>query len=247
MKKSTIKKLNQLNKDFYHQTADQFSQSRSYYWSGWKKLLPYVNVITAQKNKLEVLDVGCGNGRFGLFLAEKSPGVKINYFGIDFSRDLLTKAEEKLSSAKINYNLTQKDILRGLDLKSKKFDLIACFGLFHHLPSFNLRQKKLMELANYLNTGGLLVITFWQFGDKTRFKEKIVPPKEVGIDQKELENNDYILDWKRGQRRFRYCHHSNQVELEKMVKNVNLKLIDHFLADGKTNDLNLYLVLKKLT
>ncbi len=244
MRKSTIKKLNQLNKNFYQKTAEEFSRSRSYFWSGWKKLLPYLNILTARKKEINVLDVGCGNGRFGLFLDENSPGAEINYLGIDFSQKLLAEAKKDLRSTKINYNLVEKDILQKLNLKSKKFDLIVCFGLIHHLASFKLRQEKLMELADYLNTGGLLVVTFWQFGNKPRFEEKTVRPDKVGLDSSRLEENDYILGWKQKEKIYRYCHYVDYREAEKLIKDLKLNLVDKYLADGKTNNLNLYLILK---
>ncbi len=245
MKKSTVKKLNQINREFYHQTAEEFSRSRSYYWSGWKKILPHLNTITAQKKEINVLDVGCGNGRFGLFLSANSSEIKINYWGIDFSERLLASAEKRLAAAKINYHLKKTDITEGLNLKPLKFDLIVCFGLFHHLPSFYLRQKLLKDLADRLNVNGLLAVTFWQFADKPRFKQKIVQPEKVGIQPKEIDDKDYILDWKRGKKAYRYCRQIDYPEAEKLSQGLNLKQIDQYLADGKTSDLNLYLVFKK--
>jgi tRNA (uracil-5-)-methyltransferase TRM9 len=244
MKKTTINKLNQLNKDFYRQTANSFSRSRSYYWSGWEKLVPYINLLTARKNQIDVLDVGCGNGRFGIFLAENSSKTKINYFGIDYNRQLLSSAEDKLSSAGIDFQLKKADITQGLGLTESKFDLTAAFGLFHHLPSYQLRRKILKEMAGLLCPEGLLVTAFWQFGDKPRFKKKIVDPKKVGINPEELDDNDYILDWKRGKNAYRYCHHFSRQEIEKLVKSLEIKIIDQYLADGKTGNLNSYLICK---
>ncbi len=245
MNQKTIKKLNQLNKDFYRKTADSFSQSRSYFWPGWQKLLPYLNIVSAQKNELNVLDLACGNGRFGLFLAENSPKIKINYHGVDFSRELLSKAEKKLSKTNINFKLKKTDIIEDFHL-SRKYDLITAFGLFHHIPSFDLRRKILKILADHLAEDGLVAVTFWQFADKPRFKDKIVNPEKVGIDPGQLESNDYILDWKRGKTAYRCCHCADQPEVEKLTENLDLKMVDNYLADGKTNNLNLYLVLKNV-
>ena len=39
MKIKTIKQLNQLNQDFYNTIADDFSDTRQYFWKGWRHLL----------------------------------------------------------------------------------------------------------------------------------------------------------------------------------------------------------------
>lgn len=66
MNTQTIQRLNAINREFYQITAHEFDQTRGTAWPGWERLLPYL------RPPLTVLDVGCGNGRFGLFLHEKA-------------------------------------------------------------------------------------------------------------------------------------------------------------------------------
>src|SRR5690349_758474 len=89
MDEATIRRLNQINREFYRITADSFDQSRQHAWAGWEQLLEYL------KPPLSVLDVGCGNGRFGLFLAEALSG-DILYLGVDSSPILLERAKQAL-------------------------------------------------------------------------------------------------------------------------------------------------------
>ena len=79
----TIKKLNQLNRDFYQQVAIDFDQTRQHLWPGWNKLISHLQQLQTKHKPLKVLDLGCGNGRFGQFLANSFPGIKINYLGVD--------------------------------------------------------------------------------------------------------------------------------------------------------------------
>jgi 2-polyprenyl-3-methyl-5-hydroxy-6-metoxy-1,4-benzoquinol methylase len=61
---ATRERLNTINREFYRVTAHDFDETRGQPWPGWKRVLPYL------KLPLSVLDVGCGNGRFGVFLAQ---------------------------------------------------------------------------------------------------------------------------------------------------------------------------------
>jgi SAM-dependent methyltransferase len=249
MDTQTIKKLNQLNQDFYQQTAECFSQTRQNPWHGWHNLLPFIEQIEKNKKDFKVLDLGCGNGRFGVFLKDHLDSSQFFYFGIDSSQELLNIANQQLSQEEINFKLEQIDLVsRLLDNKpivENKFDLIVGFGLVHHLPGLQLRQKLFEVINKNLTDIGFGVLTLWQFGQKPRFKRKGVDPKNVGINPEMLDDNDYILDWQRGTKAYRYCHFVNQKEQERLVENSNLSLVNQFLADGKTNNLNKYLVLAK--
>ena len=71
MDQTTVKQLNEINLKFYSNLSEQFSESRDYYWKGWERLLQE-EPLKEKKRKipLKVLDVGCGNGRFGKFIVE---------------------------------------------------------------------------------------------------------------------------------------------------------------------------------
>lgn len=76
MDDATIRRLNAINREFYRITAEVFDQTRGQPWPGWEQVLAYIGA-DAQKRvptMLLVLDVGCGNGRFGVFLAKSLMG-----------------------------------------------------------------------------------------------------------------------------------------------------------------------------
>src|SRR4051794_29952144 len=89
MDQAAVKRLNEINRRFYETVADDFDQTRRSAWPGWENLLPYL------APPLSVLDVGCGNGRFGLFLAQHF-GVDVRYWGMDNNQALLQRARESL-------------------------------------------------------------------------------------------------------------------------------------------------------
>ena len=208
--------LNKLNEKFYLKTQEYFNTSRQFYWVGWKKLIPFL-----PKTKIKVLDLGCGNGRFGKFLSEKK---KIEYAGLDSNQYLLKRAKINLPKAK----LYKQDLLQPWPIK-EKFDLVAILGVMHHLPKEN-RAEILKQAVKRLKPSGILFISFWEFN---RFKKsKIV---------KDLGKNDYVLDWHMGVKAKRFCHLYTNPEIDKLLKPLNLEILDDYTADK----FNRYLILKK--
>ncbi len=78
-------KLIQINQTFYAGIADSFADSRKSPQPGFQRLLEYMPT-----GSLDLLDVGCGEGRFGRFVQAHQPLQK--YVGVDFTTDLLAKA-----------------------------------------------------------------------------------------------------------------------------------------------------------
>ena len=80
----------------------------------------------------------------------------------------------------------------------------------------------------------------WQFLTSQRLRERIVPWSQVGIDARELESGDYLLDWRRDGVGYRYCHQLSGDEVEALADTANLQLVETIYADGPHGNLNLY-------
>lgn len=210
------------------------------------------HIPSPTNNSLSVLDVGCGNGRFGQFLDQQLPNFAIRYTGIDNSTALLKYAEEKLQSTTLKPQFFELDLIEQLLAKkdlvdNQSFDLVVAFGVFHHIPSFDLRNKLFQQLSALVAQNGILCISFWQFLNSVKLRERTIDPKTLDLDASEFEENDYILDWRAGEKpAHRYCHYTNNDEEIALLKQSELKVIDEYFADGATSNLNHYLVLKKL-
>lgn len=262
MQKGLIKALNQLNRDFYAQISEDFSETRNFSWQGWEKIIKYL----PKKQSLQVLDIACGNGRFAEFLS-KNLGDKFTYLGLDNSKELLKIAQNKYQKQQFNnFDLVKNYLKNGKIIleTQEKFDLIAIFGLSHHLASFALRSELLGSLKNNLSDSGIIAISNWQFAkEQNRFAKntlnfkKILENQKINLWQKiklcwlllNLEKNDFLLDWRKGEKAnqvFRYCHQIDEAEMLQIAKENNLRLIDKFFADGKSNILNQYFVFAAL-
>lgn len=208
--------LLKLNRRFYLKTQQYFNRSRQSPWPGWQKLLPYL-----QGQTLKVLDLGCGNGRFGIWLSGRR---KIDYTGIDNNAYLLAAAAKTLPGAR----LIRHDITVSFPVK-EKFDLVAVLGVMHHLPQPH-RLPILRRAAARLKPGGILFLSLWQFNRSQ--ESKII---------KDLGHNDYILDWHLGVEAKRFCHLYTQPEILQLIKVLDLKVLANYTADTS----NRYLILSK--
>jgi SAM-dependent methyltransferase len=232
MNDATIERLNQINREFYRITAEDFAESRDQPWAGWDALLPTL------KPPLTVLDVGCGNGRFGLFLAGKFGGATLTYVGLDNNLALLDRARVALDG--IDARLEHRDILDNPP-DTGEYDLVGLFGVLHHIPGSEQRRNLMRALATRVAPGGMLAFAAWQFYEYARFRDRIVPwPDDI-----EVERHDYLLDWRRGERALRYCHYVDDAEHADLIAATGLTEIATYRADGRTNDINRYSLLRR--
>lgn len=239
MRLETIEKLNQLNQKFYDAETSDFDQTRQQAWTGWQ--IFWQEISSRLPSPLSVLDVGCGNGRFYKFLQQQQ--LKFDYTGIDQSHKLINIAQKNFKD--INFN--RQDLLSDWKstLREKNFDLIVLFGVMHHIPGEQNRRQLVKDLASLLTPAGFLVISIWDFLQHQRFLQKLVDPIKLGINKNELENNDFLMNWGKDPVLLRYCHYLDKQEELDLLVDSNLKIIKNFYADGKTSNLNRYLVLKK--
>lgn len=258
--------LNTINRRFYRDFSRAFSDTRSQPWPGWSRVIarpplePSPGV--SESAPLHILDVGCGNGRFGRFLSRRL-SVPFEYFGIDASPELLEMAQVDLERCGIrDLQLQRADLLEvGLDdeIGDRRFDLIVVFGVLHHIAGHVVRERLVRDLSRRLDREGVLALSFWQFGAETRFQKRILSWSRVEgvgvskIDTDQLEEGDYLLTWgpcgeprkSLEQMRFRFCHHSSDAEIDRLVAGLDLLIEDSFRSDGAERVLNRYEILRR--
>ena len=100
-----------------------------------EKIKPFVKL-----SSIDVLDIGCGDGRKGRYVAQKTK----SYTGIDPSEERIRIAINKVKSKKViflNYSLEDFNT-------KKKYDLITFFFSWHYMKNFDLTLKKIKELLS---------------------------------------------------------------------------------------------------
>lgn len=254
MNQSDIKKINQITTNFYSVLSTEFSNSRNYYWQGWSKLLPILDIFFINKsldNKIfKIADIGCGNLRFEDFLNKS-----FNFtFRIDAYDNNLSMQDKYMCN---NIDLYELDIVNSLIsnkfyLNNKNYDLICLFGFIHHVPSYSLRLKFIKILVEYMNKNSLLIISFWQFMNSKRIgKNAKLSNYKFFENYKDvnIEKNDFFLTWKNNFNLFRYCHHFSDKEINNIIddikKDYEIQIVKIFNEDGGDELLNKYVIIKK--
>lgn len=149
----------------------------------------------------------------------------------------------------VNSLLTEKSMSLSRRFSLPLCDLSVCFGFMHHIPTASLRKKLLSELVSYTNSGGFICVSFWCFMDNDRLARKARATHKQAMDDLNLpplDDGDWLLGWKDVEGAYRYCHHFTQDEIDALVTSLDnhVRVVDKFVADGRTKDVNTYLVLQ---
>ncbi len=108
-----------------------------------------VELIETEKIKLgKVLDVGCGEGFYAIYLALKGFDVT----SIDISKNAIKLAKENATKQNVKIKFMAMDVV-DLDKINDKFDFILEWALLHHIMP-EQRQKYIEDVKRILNKGG---------------------------------------------------------------------------------------------
>ncbi len=246
---TTAQRLLDLNRQFYTDHGRDFSATRG-------RLQPGVtHVLETLRGDEAILDLGCGNGELARTLSRR--GHRGSYLGLDFSLPLLNEAEREAFGFPVKFAQADLASLDFEKVKSEKkeesdalllpshFDLVFAFAVLHHIPSVELRLNIIRKVHELLKPNGLFIHSNWQFLNSERLKARIQTWDKANLSSKDVDANDYLLDWKRGGIGLRYVHHFNEAELTELAKASGVEIIETFYSDGENKRLGLYQIWKK--
>lgn len=235
MKSDIAERLLTINREFYNRFGDSFSATRQRLQPGVNKILETIQVDDS------VLDLGCGNGHFLHELIRR--GHKAPLLGVDFSLPLLRNAESKLGVEFREVDLTKLSAVSDQLLAfSGSWSIITMFATMHHIPSNEIRLDILQTVKKLLKPGGKFILSNWQFLNSEKLKARIQPWTRVGLVDDDVDDGDYLLDWRSGGEGLRYAHQFSVEELLGLAEQAQMSLSESFLSDGENGKLGLYQV-----
>ncbi len=115
---------------------------------------------------LDILEIGCGTGKNTEFLQTKAAHLT----AVDFSAEMLAKAREKITAAKVEFR--QLDLREEWDFGEKNFDLITCSLALEHIKNLAFvfaEARKVLRSGGRFYLGELHPFKQYQ-GSKARFE-----------------------------------------------------------------------------
>ncbi len=209
MKHEAAQKLLETSKDFYNNSAKEFSRTRAKFWDELAFLTEHATP------GMRVLDIGCGNGRFFPVLSTR----QIEYTGVDNSEGLLDEARKL--HPKTNFVLGDAT---ALPFPDKSFDIAYSFAAIHHIPSSTLRNKFVSEIARVLHRGNTLIITTWYLWSQERTTQFLQSGIKSLLMLSPLDVGDIMLTFGKDKHE-RYLHAFTLRELRRLLQKNGFEVI----------------------
>ena len=258
MTPQVAQRLNRLNQDFYQSQAASFSETRHSEWPGWEQLAHAAALVDAAavRRPYRVLDLACGNLRFGRFLQGiLSTGASVDYYAVDSCPDFLGSWRPD----GWGFHYQDLDLVTALlsgefdaSLNAPACDLVVAMGFLHHIPTSAVRERFLRCMLDRTAPGGICCASFWRFTSEPKMAAKARQTTaqglaDLGMDPADLDPEDYLLSWQDVPHVYRYCHGFCDAEVDRLAATLSNQadVVARFCADGRTGALNGYLVLRR--
>ncbi len=233
MKPDVVQRLIELNRKFYTDFGEPFSATRGRIQPGVRRVLDSLH------GDETILDLGCGNGQLARTLARE--GHRGAYLGLDFSLPLLTDAESVPEGFPAQFRQVDLTQLPGISIPGD-WKLVTAFAVLHHIPGQRLRLNILKEVHELLADDGRFILSNWQFLNSPRLRGRVRDWSEAGVTAADVDEGDFLLDWRSGGTGLRYVHHFSEAELAGMAQSSGFEIIETFYSDGKEGNLAVYQV-----
>jgi len=103
----------------------------------------------------------------------------------------------------------------------------------------------LKTIHELLAGGGRFIHSNWQFLNSPRLRQRVRKWSEAGLTEADVDEGDYLLDWRSGGMGLRYVHHFSEEELAVLAESSGFTVVETFYSDGKEGNLAIYQVWRK--
>jgi ABC-2 type transport system ATP-binding protein len=143
------------NESFWSKSADTYMNDTRYV-AGEAVLQAVTDRLSAERGLGEVVEFGCGTGRFTQIIAPNAEQV----VATDLSDEMLAVAREQLKG--LSHVVTQKADVEGTPFPSERFDTVFMVNVIHVVKN---PRAALRESHRILKNGGrLLIVSYTGYG-----------------------------------------------------------------------------------
>jgi tRNA (uracil-5-)-methyltransferase TRM9 len=234
MDEHTVARLLDLNRQFYQTFAFQFSATRQRLQPGVQRVLAGIDPDA------RLLDLGCGNGEVARHLVLR--GHTGGYVGLDSNPEILQIARDSIAE-RPGFTLLKRDLAGPgwhVGLPGTAYDTILAFAVLHHIPGDSLRRAVLAGIRALLSLGGRFVHSEWQLLNSARLRSRLQPWSSAGLTREQVDEGDYLVDWREGGAGLRYVHVFTEEELAGLAASAGFEIVESFHSDGEGGRLGLY-------
>jgi SAM-dependent methyltransferase len=270
MKPEIAQRLIELNRKFYTDFGESFSATRGRIQPGVRRIIESLDgdetVLDLGCGNGELARALARNGHRGAYLgldfslplladAESVPeGFPAQFREVDLTSDWSVIASARRPSAPRGRRpetgergnpLFMRGLLRRSAPRNDTFDVVFSFAVLHHIPSQSLRLNILKSIHELLAEGGRFIHSNWQFLNSPRLRGRLRKWSEAGFSESDLDENDYLLDWRSGGTGLRYVHLFSEAELAELAGASGFEILETFYSDGREGDLGIYQIWRR--
>lgn len=175
-------------------------------------ICPFDKIIEYIPKDGELLDIGGGYGTFCFILSKERPKMRIT--GIEMDKKRVNTANSRVADSP-NLKFIRGDITNFST--NKRFDVITCLDLIHHIPTKD-HQDTFRRINGLLKDNGLLIVKdmddkpfykyLWNYIHDcimTRSMKMYYVPKDEMI--KLLETNSFVIEYVNDIPNLLYAHY----------------------------------------